>query len=336
MVSDYGCGMRQAEEASLTAQIVERRPLGSAGASGNTLERVTLRDGRELVLKRVSPEWDWMSRATNDRGRIGSMWTDGIFHRLPEVIDHATVAVETEDGAWSVFMNDVSDALLPARQSLDRSGVKRVLTAMAEVHESFWGDTFPQLCGLEDRYMLLSPHTARREKELGNEVGDMISLTWDVFSEFVPNEIADAVFTILDRPTLLTEQLNKCAQTLIHGDVRLANLGFSDDRLVLIDWGERTGTAPPAVELASFLLFDGRQLEIPREEVIAEFRGLYGDRFEDTALQLALIGALVQLGSNFGLRIAYTGDEVKRAAAISDLSWWTAAVGNALETWSPG
>ncbi len=56
---------------SLTAEIVSRRPLESAGNSGNVIEHVTLRDGRELVLKRVSPEWDWMSRVTHDRGRLG-------------------------------------------------------------------------------------------------------------------------------------------------------------------------------------------------------------------------------------------------------------------------
>src|SRR5687767_14206656 len=53
-------------DASLTAQIVEREPIDqSQGNSGNTIERVRLGDGRRLILKRVSPEWDWLSRATN-------------------------------------------------------------------------------------------------------------------------------------------------------------------------------------------------------------------------------------------------------------------------------
>ena len=97
---------------SLTAEIVSRRPLESAGNSGNVIEHVTLRDGRELVLKRVSPEWDWMSRVTHDRGRLGFMWDNGLFERVPAVIDHATVSVETEGNAWSVFMRDVSGSLV--------------------------------------------------------------------------------------------------------------------------------------------------------------------------------------------------------------------------------
>ncbi len=49
-------------------EIVAREPLGSAGASGKTLERVIVRDGRELVRKEVSAEWDWISRAAHDDG----------------------------------------------------------------------------------------------------------------------------------------------------------------------------------------------------------------------------------------------------------------------------
>jgi hypothetical protein len=322
------------EKESLTSQIVERRPVRAGGASGNRLERVTLRDGRELMLKRVSPEWDWLSRATNDTGRIVSMWADGVFDRLPPVIDHATVGVEAEDGAWSVFMSDVSHALVPDGHKLDRTGVQRVLAAMATLHKTFWGEALPDLCGLEDRYRLLSPETARREKALGNPVGDIIAQSWDAFSEHVPSEIAEVILTIVERPALLADQLELCVQTLIHGDVRLSNLGLSDDRVVLIDWGERTGTAPAAVELASFLVFDGLQLDVPREEVIAEFRGHYGDRFEERALQLALIGGLVQLGSYFGLLIISDNEE-QIAATKSDLSWWTATVDKAFETWSP-
>ncbi len=320
---------------TLSDQIIARQTLGSAGASGNTLERVTLRDGRELICKRVSPEWDWISRATSDRGRALSMWTSGLFERIPTAIDHTTVAVEVDDQGWSVFMRDVSHALLPGERRLDRASVRRVLAAMAEVHHAFWGERFPELCSLEDRYHLLSPQTARREMELGNPVGQTIESCWELFSELVPDDIATAILTIADRPALLAEQLGKCDQTLIHGDLRLSNLGLSDDAVVLIDWGERTGSAPAAVELASFMMFDARRLDVSRDDVIADFRGLYGDRFEETALHLALIGGLVQLGCHPVLDVVLGGGDEARASAVSELDWWTARVATALETWSP-
>jgi hypothetical protein len=317
----------------MTDHIVARRPLGAAGGSGNTIERVTLDDGRELVCKRVSPEWDWISRATNDHGRALAMWAGGLFERFPPAVDHATVAVESDDPGWSVLMHDVSDVLVPGERRLDRASVRHVLAAMADFHLAFWGESFPELCGLEDRYLLLSPQTARREQD--NWVGQTISRCWEVFSELVPEDIASAILTIAERPALLADQLAQCEQTLIHGDLRLSNLGFADDRVVVIDWGERTGTAPAAVELASFLAFDARRLDVSRDDVIADFRGLYGDRFEEHALQLALLGGMVQLGCNFVLDLVLHGGDAARESAVTELAWWTPKVAAALEAWSP-
>jgi hypothetical protein len=313
-------------------RIVARRPLGSEGGSGNTLERVTLDDGQELICKRVSPEWDWISRATNDRGRALAMWAGGLFERVAPAVDHATVAVEADGPGWSVYMHDVSDALVPGDRRLDRESVRRVLEAMAQVHLSFWEETFPELCGLEDRYRLLSPQTAERERD--NWVGQTIGRCWEVFSELVPPDIASAIVTIAGRPALLAEQLAQREQTLIHGDLRLSNVGFSGDRLVVIDWGERTGPAPAAVELASFLAFDARRFDVPRDDVIADFRALYGDRFDETALQLALIGGMVQLGCHFVLDLVLAG-EAHRESTVRELDWWTTKVATALESWSP-
>lgn len=323
------------QQRALSDQIIARQTLGSEGASGNTLERVTLADGRDLICKRVSPEWDWISRATKDDGRALSMWTRGIFDRIPPSIDHATVAVEPDGSGWSVFMRDVSDALVPGHRRLDRASLRRVLAAMAELHLAFWGERFPELCSLEDRYLLLSPQTARNETEQGNPVGQTIARCWEVFSELVPGDIATAILTLAERPALLAEQLAKCEQTLVHGDLRLSNLGLSEDAVVVIDWGERTGSAPAAVELASFIVFDARRLDVARDDVIAGFRGLYRDRFDERALHLALIGGLVQLGCHPVLDVVLGGGDAARAAATSELAWWTKTVSTALETWSP-
>jgi hypothetical protein len=45
-------------QARLSELVVARHPLGSQGASGNTLERVTLRDGRDLICKRCRRNGD--------------------------------------------------------------------------------------------------------------------------------------------------------------------------------------------------------------------------------------------------------------------------------------
>lgn len=319
----------------LSDRVVSAEPLGSAGASGNQVERVRLDDGTELIRKLVSPEWDWISRATGDRGRVLSMWRGGLFDRIPPAIDHATVSVELHGESWSIFMRDVSESLVGPEEVLDRASVRRILAALAELHETFWGERVPDLCPLEDRYQLLSPRTARREQERGNPVGDVIERCWEAFAELVPDDIGDAILTLAGDPGLLVDQLDRCEQTLIHGDVRFSNLGVLDDRVVLIDWGERTGPAPAAVELASFLVFDAARMDVSRDEVIADFRQLYRGRFDETALQLALIGGMVQLGPNPVLDWVLKGGDQARAGAIDHLSWWTAKLADAFETWSP-
>ncbi len=321
--------------ARLSSLVVARERLESSGASGNTLERVLLRDGRHLVCKFISPEWDWLSRATGDEGRALWMWTDGLFDRIPRVIEHATVGVEPAGAGWIVFMRDVTPALVPAGARLDRAHVRRVLTAMAEMHLAFWGERFPKLCGLQDRYRLLAPETARRERGLGNPIGGVLERSWEEFMGLVPHDVGAAVLAVAEQPSLLATQFDAFDQTLIHGDVRLTNLGFLDDRVVLVDWGERTGSAPAPVELASFLAFDAQRFDVTREDVIADFRHLYGDRFDETAWQLALIGAMAQLGCHLVRDIVLGGGDAARATALPELKWWTAAVAAALETWSP-
>ena len=322
-------------EESLGNQIASRRPLASDGNSGNTIESVTLRDDRNLILKRVSPEWDWMARETHDDGRLVSMWETGVFARMPEAIDHAIVAVERDGEAWNVFMRDVSAELVRHDERFDRAGVRRILSATKELHEAFWGAGLSGLCTLEDRYSLFSPATGRRELERGSRHGTVFTAGWDAFFEHVPAEITEAVSAILERPRLLTAQLDRCEKTLIHGDLRLGNLGFSDGRLVVIDWGERVGPAPPAAELGWFLGFDGWRLDVSKDEVIADFRELYGERYDETALQLSLIGSLVQLGGLLGFWLSQDRTEEGRAVWIDELSWWTKTVERALNIWSP-
>jgi hypothetical protein len=315
--------------------VVDRFPIPAGGASGNPLERVALSDGRELLCKRVSPEWDWISRATGDHGRALSMWRTGLFDRLPERVEHATVSVEPaiDGGGWDVYMHDVSDALVGDSERLDRRQVRTVLAAITDAHATFRGETFPELCSLEDRYRLLSPHTARRER--GTPAGDLIDRCWNAFSEIVPGDVASPITALAEDPTPLANALRSREQTLIHGDLRLSNLGVRRDGIVLIDWGERTGPAPAEVELASFLVFDAHRLDPQRDDVIDDFRSLSGDAFDEVALQLAIIGGLVQLGCHCVLDLVLHGGDAARARADEELAWWTVKVRAALESWSP-
>lgn len=323
---------------ALSAQITARTTLSDPrGNSGNKIERVELSDGRTLILKTVSREWDWIARATNDDGRIVKLWDHGALDRMPPSIDHTIVGVEREDGFWRIFMRDAADTLLRDDIRHDGRTARRLLEAAADLHAVFWEADLPGLCSIEDRYRMLSPATARREKQSGDaRVADLIERSWAAFYENTSADIAKIIGRLADDPTPIADELRTCKQTLIHGDLRIGNAGFDGDRTILVDWGERVGMAPPAVELAWFIGFDAKRLDITRDEIVDMFRELYGERFEDRALQLALIGGLVHLGAHIGLQFVSADDDSKLAAAKEEIAWWIQNVTRALEVWSPG
>ena len=75
------------------------------------------------------------------------------------------------------------------------------------------------------------------------------------------------------------KQLEAKPKTLTRRDVRLHNLGLSADRVVLLDW-ELAGNAPPAVDFTWYLVISASRIAATREDVIADFREVSGDRFD--------------------------------------------------------
>lgn len=86
------------------------------------------------MRKQVSPEWDWISRATGDDGRALVMWRAGVFERIRSGVDHATVGVEPTGDGWAIYMRDVSRHLFPAEGRVAANGVRRVVGGLAELH----------------------------------------------------------------------------------------------------------------------------------------------------------------------------------------------------------
>jgi hypothetical protein len=321
---------------SLLAEVVAREPLAAAdGRSGSLLERVVLAGGATLVVKHVRDGGDWIMRASHDHGRAAELWTSGVLARVPEVVDHAVLGAERVDGGWVVVMRDVSAALVPDGARLGRDDSRRVLAAAAALHEAFWDDPPLALCSMADRYRFLSPATAQREAGGADEVPRLIGRGWERFAEVVPAAVAEPVLAVLARPEPFAAALSACPSTLVHGDLKLGNLGFAGDRVVMLDWGTQTGWAPPAVEAAWYLAINWSRIDASREQVLDDFRAAEGDRHDEDALRLALLGGLVQLGWDKALHASGHPDPAVRAREAADLAWWTARAREALERWSP-
>src|SRR5678815_5079344 len=74
-------------------------------------------------------------------------------------------------------------------------------------------------------------------------------------------------------------------------DLRWANLGMTEDRVVMLDWGIATA-APAALDFPWYLLLNGRRIDATYDELIDDFREAEGDLVDDRTLDLAWLGQL--------------------------------------------
>lgn len=128
----------------------------------------------------------------------------------------------------------------------------------------------------------------------------------------------------------LSGLLSACPLTLVHGDFWLVNAALEDNEVVLLDWGAAS-LAPPAFDLACFLVGNATHVDVPREVIIDDFVALARELHDERALQLCLVAALAELGWNKALDVVDHPDPVVRAVAREELDWWIAAVGRGAE-----
>jgi hypothetical protein len=322
---------------SLLATIVERAPLAAEGKSGSELERVVLADGSHLVVKHVRPGRDWIGRGTHDGGRIATLWHAGLFACIPAMVEHATVAVEPEDDGWLVIMRDVAAGLFAPGTRVSRAISRRLLEATAAMHVAFKGPagTLAGLCALADLYGLFSPAVAAELRTPGaSTIPDLIVEGWQRFPDVVAPDVVDAVGAVHADPAAFAAALLEHPTTVVHGDLKLANLGLVGRRVVVLDWGDLTAVAPGAVDFAWYVAINAMAIDAAHDELLDDIRSAAAEEHDEAALQLALLGALAQLGWDMALSATDAADGDGRERERAGLAWWSARAREALDAWT--
>jgi hypothetical protein len=333
----------EAADVMALADVDSVEAMPDRGASGATLERAVLRDGRRVVLKHLPREGDWLTRLSQGAERSRLLWDSGLLDRVGQHIDHAVLAMLRNGDHDIVVMDDVGDDLLPLGAALPAETIQRVLSGLARLHHAWEGQAPAGLCSPADRHRLAGPGFHRRD------VGphpcpfrDFVYTGWERFADLVADDVGKAVFAVLDDPVPLGRQLDAVDRpTLLHGDPKAGNLGLRGDRVVLIDWSELTGTGPAEMDLAWFVCTS--TFALPRtgpwlvdalpDEVFTAYEVQAGRPLDPRALDLACIGALAQHGCVYAGFADATSKKGARAAQL--LEWWVSRVRVALETWSP-
>jgi hypothetical protein len=276
--------------APLRDHAVAREPI-EAGASTAMLERLTLPDGRVLVAKHVTPELDWMMRATRDTGRAARLWVDGTMTRCPPVIDPALVRIEDDGkGAWRLYMQHLQ--FHPRGTRFSRADARRVLEALAALHAGFWDEEVPALCALGDLLTLLAPETIAVDD---NAFRAFVRGGWETFAELAPCDVGDTVFALLGDPSPLVRELSARGATLLHSDVHFGNAVLEPDRLVLIDW-TLAAQGPPAVDFAWFLDQSFQLVDATHDELVDDFLAAEGGRVTQDDVDRACLAQLLSAG----------------------------------------
>ena len=300
-----------------------REPIGVGdGKSGMPLERLVLADGRVVVTKRIRPGGDWLMRNTHDEGRAAQMWWRGILAEILPILDHGVIGVLDDAPGWLLVMRDLSEWICTDGRRISRAESRRIIAAFHDLHLAFADRRLDDLCPLRDRYTVLSPAMSERERDGDALVPKLVGRGWDIFTTVVDADVGDAVMALLHDPSPLAAALEQRPATLVHGDMKMANLGIAPHAVIAIDWGSMTGIAPAAVDWAWYLATAASSIDADRDAVLADIRDVEGEHHDPVGLELALLGALVQLGWNKALDARQHPDPAVRAREAADLDWW--------------
>jgi len=292
------------------------------------------------VLKIVRWSQDWVAIATEDtRGREVAIWECGVLDRLPPTMSHAVRgAARFADGA-ALLMDDLSPHFLPGGVPPTLERARGVLRAMAAMHATFWedpptGDLGTAVCPLERR---LTSTSATMMTSLGGVLphSELVAAFldgWDRLTSVVDPGVARDLQTLADDPAPVMTALDGYPTTLLHGDLRSANVAWDGTRAIAIDW--QPTVAPPAYDLAYFVLAAAPPLHPDeamttyREMLATELGPAASWSWWDDQLDICVAAVVATFASHLAL---CEGEyDPRRDPPWDSIHWWVARAARGL------
>lgn len=307
----------------LLRDAVERAPVaGHVGKSGASLERVRVRDGRVLLVKRVDAVTDFTVALTGGGPCVEyRLWRDGVLDRLPRGVGHAVLDAWVEGEETVLVLRDLGDTVLTWDDHLDAARARWLVARVAALHRHFLGAPPPGLAPLELTVTVFAPARMGAWDVPGEPLPGLVRRGWELFDELAGQDVVTAVHALHDDPAPLVTGLLAGPVTLLHGDLATVNMAPAGDDLVLIDWA-MASVGPGAVDIARFVAGCASSVDLAREEVLAAYREAAGAACDDRSMHLGLLTALVWLGWNKALDAVDHPDPAMRERERADLQWW--------------
>lgn len=320
---------------------VAEQPFPNDGWSGASMTLLRRGGGDRFVLKRNSLARDWIARSTRDGPLPREGWFAAARLSLPSPIRAPYLGVARDGDDVAMLMPDLSGVLFDWDAPISVEALDRVLAGLAELHAYPWltsGDIADggPWCPWRERVTLICRASLERDGPARAAVGDRILPGWDAFDRLAPASVRDLVNGLGEDPDPLLAVLAAESSTLLHGDLKLANVGLSPDGMIdLVDW-QMVMVAPIAVELGWFLVSNVASLPLPPDEVIERYRSrlerandaeeagrwVGGARLDDRGIDAAILVGLLLRGWRKGYDAEAGITHPSGVSAAGDLAWW--------------
>jgi phosphotransferase family enzyme len=248
-------------------------PIAHDGYSGATMSRIE-QDGRAYIVKRVSRTTDWIIQMTSDHAmREAQIAASDVLVPLAPALRTPSIAAARDGDGFALLMRDLTPHLLPPEGVLAPDTWELILRALAKMHGHFWEAPIVReigWCGLDEYLLFLSEPAGRRLHEAGlMEVG--FGAGWERFHAAVPRVVSDLVRRLHADPSSIVAACNRLPRTLLHHDVKTANIAIDGRTVWLFDWA-LAGYGPAGCDLGLLLAINSTRLLWTLEETAARYR----------------------------------------------------------------
>jgi hypothetical protein len=322
-------------------------PFPNDGWSGASLSLLRRGGGDRFILKRDSLARDWIAQATNDGPILREAWFAAHGPSLPSPIRAPYLGASVDGDEFGILMPNLTGVLFDWDAPISVAELDRVLSGLAKFHGYPW--SVPDVlepgpwCPIPERLTLICRASLERPGPARDAVGGRILPGWDAFDRRAPFEIGQLIHSLGEDPSPLVTALATMPSTLIHGDLKLANVGIaSDGSINLVDW-QMVSVAPVAVELGWFLVSNVASLPLPPDQILeryaskleysiadaeADRRWVGGAGLHQDGVDAAILVGLLLRGWRKGADAEAGLTLASGVSAAEDLAWWC---GRALE-----
>ncbi len=309
---------------------IDEQPFPNDGWSGATLTLLE-RGNERFVLKRVPPTGGWIGEATRDGAIPREAWFAAGGPPLPDpLLAPYLGAGASRDGSVGIVMPDLTATLLPWDSPIGTQTLDRVLAGLVALHTVEWPPGFLSppptwSCPIRERVTLISRRSLEQPGAARDAVGDRILPGWDAWNRHATPAARELVAALDAEPGSLVAALGTLPVALLHGDLKLANVGVrADDRIELIDW-QMVMAGPVAIELGWLLVANVAALPLPAADVLERYRRLRADGGGvawDREVDLAWIVGLMLRGWRKGMDAENRITLASGVRAVDDLAEW--------------